>query len=47
MNGTIVYPFRRRDVRKLTCLTAKFQEHPIEPHRKSDSPFLRLHRIVR
>ena len=47
MNGTIVYLFRRRDVRKLTCLTVKFQGDPVEPHRKSDSPFLRLHRIVR
>ena len=26
--------FARRDVRKLTCLTAKFQEEAIEPHRE-------------
>ena len=29
-----LYIFANRDVRKLTCLTAKFQEEPIEPLRE-------------
>ena len=34
-----VYFFARRDVRKLTCLSAKFQEEAIEP-------FLSRNRLV-
>ena len=34
MKGTICIFFSRRDVRKLTCLTAKFQKDPIEPLRE-------------
>ena len=31
MEGTMCIFFARRDVRKPTCLTAKFQEEAIEP----------------
>ena len=35
MKGTMcIFVFARRDVRKLTCLTAKFQEEAIEPLRE-------------
>ena len=32
--------FARRDARKLTCLTAKFQEEAIEPFEKSLGEFM-------
>ena len=35
MKGTMcIFFFARRDVRKLTCLTAKFEEEAVEPHRE-------------
>ena len=34
IKGMICIFFARRDIWKLTCLTAKFQEDPIEPLRE-------------
>ena len=39
MKGTMFIFFARRDVRKLTCLTAKFQEEAMEPLREIAGEF--------